>query len=276
MLEELCKKWEATYRYGTVEERKKRGALWEPYYTGIYESQLGKSFALPKEEAGIIRELVKKGILNKDSKVLDIGCGTGYYTLQMAKHCKSVTAIDCNEAAIAVLRERLENCEIQNVEEKSVAWEDFETLESFDLVFTSLCPAICNLEELKRMEGLTKDYCVIHTVQKGSYDKYRKMMMEELKLKPEGMVTEYSIYLDVLKALGRSVETYEESSHREYQSSLPELLENYKVYFKIFGMEEAQIQSFVTDFFEKHQVDGHLQDESQMNMGLLIWKPKTK
>lgn len=41
--------------------------------------------------------------------ICDAGCGAGYLSLEMAKHCENVTAVDLSARATALLRENAEN-----------------------------------------------------------------------------------------------------------------------------------------------------------------------
>lgn len=204
--------------------------------------------------------------------MLDVGSGTGSYALQMARHCGKVVTIDDNETALSVLRERCRENRIGNIETKRVMWEDYVPAEKFDLVFSSMCPAVCNLDELLRFESYSSGYCALRTVMSGSREKYRYMMMRELGIIPDGMITEASVYLDILKQLGREVSVVTESSHSERLVSSDELLEMYPVYFKVFGIDEERSRSYLEGFFEKHQEHGCLHDEAQINTALLYWK----
>ena len=272
LLRELCRTWEEKYRYGSIEDRKKRAALWEPYYSSVYRKLLGKPSLLPEKETGWITALREADVLNGQADVLEIGCGTGLHALQMARHCRSVLAIDQNETAIQVLKEQLRLCGGTNVEARAVPWEDFIPEQKYDLVVTSMCPAVCNLNELLRMESCSSGFCAIQTVRSGSYDKYRKKILEELDVKPEGMITEFSLYQSVLEALGRNVMTYTESFHREYTTSREELLKSFPTYLEIFGIDRMRSEPFLEEFFARHQQEGLLRDETQMNTGLLYWK----
>ncbi len=50
--------------------------------------------------------------LPKNGHVCDAGCGLGYLSMELAKHCQQVTAVDRSEAALSVLRK---NCRAENL-----------------------------------------------------------------------------------------------------------------------------------------------------------------
>ena len=53
--------------------------------------------------------------LSKDSKVLDIGCGTGGLTTHLARTCKHVYAVDVSEAMIHILADKIRDQGLNNV-----------------------------------------------------------------------------------------------------------------------------------------------------------------
>jgi len=272
ILKEEALKWEEKYRYGTVDDRKERMNLWQPYYSYVYEPMLKAEFSLPNKNDEFIEVLVDKGILKSSSNVIDIGCGVGSYTFQMAPIVQSVVAMDMNKTALEIIKKRAELTGINNIKATDTPWEDYSAEKQFDVSFSSMCPAICNIDEIKRMESMTSGYCVLVTVMAGSYDKHRKAMMGELDIHPEGMVTDYDTYLNVLKAMGREVMTANRSFKREYKTSLEELLAGMPTYFTIFGIDRDKAIAFIKDYFERNSVDGYLNDESLMNLGMIYWK----
>lgn len=272
-LQALREGWERQYRYGSVAERKAREARWSPYYSLIYQAQLGQPYTIPAEPGPVVRTLAEQGLVHPEAAVLDIGCGTGGTALELAQLCRSVTAVDSNETAIEVLRERCAGTHTENLTALCASWNDGRPGDAWDLVISAMCPAICNPEELLAMEACARETCVLVTVMKGSADKYRSQMMRELNLRPEGMITEYSTYLDVLRAMGRDVTVWTMERFTKRNTSLEELLWQFPTYFEIFGMEQEASVSYLKSFFEKHQENGFLADETQMNVAMLVWKP---
>ena len=61
------------------------------------------------EPPGYLVELLESGTL-KPSKALDIGCGTGYYSLYLASKGFDVTGVDLSPSAIAIARDKAAVC----------------------------------------------------------------------------------------------------------------------------------------------------------------------
>ena len=53
-------------------------------------------------------------VLNSDSTMLDIGAGTGPFTIPFAQHIKSVTAIEPSKGMVAVLKENAKEAGVDN------------------------------------------------------------------------------------------------------------------------------------------------------------------
>ncbi len=51
------------------------------------------------------KELEKLNISFKDKKIIDIGCGTGVWTLYLAQNAKETTALDNAKAMLEILKE---------------------------------------------------------------------------------------------------------------------------------------------------------------------------
>jgi len=56
-----------------------------------------------------------KGIVPKESNVLDVGCGTGRLSFQLANHCKQVVGVDLSSKNISVAKSKLNNTDYQNI-----------------------------------------------------------------------------------------------------------------------------------------------------------------
>ena len=54
--------------------------------------------------------------LSESAHVCDAGCGLGYTSLALARHCARVTAVDTSKEALAVLRDHITAGSIQNID----------------------------------------------------------------------------------------------------------------------------------------------------------------
>lgn len=105
-----------------------------------------------------------RGLLRADFDIADIGCGPGRFVTAFAKSARWVTGFDLSERMIHYGREQARRDGVENVTFRVC---DFQTLdvakeglqEAYDLVFSSLTPAINGLDGLKRMMEMSRAYC---------------------------------------------------------------------------------------------------------------------
>jgi 16S rRNA G527 N7-methylase RsmG len=276
-LEDCKKEWEKTGKYGTPTERIERNKLWMPYYSFIAQQMLKTSYTKNEGVCEILRFLTGEKALNKSDTVLDIGAGNGRYTLELAQLCSAVTAIDMNGTSLSVIRKYAKEIGLSNITTLAKSWEEYDTDEKYDFILSSMCPAICNIDEILKMENMCKRTCCLVAVGRGSYEKVRQDIMKLLPIKKiSGMTTEALQYYNILYLMGRQVNVKTCSQHFEYAQTLEGLLNQYPIYFKIFGVDESTSKSVITQYFNTHSENGVLKDECQLNYSLLYWNVNKK
>ena len=271
-LDECARIWDEAGQHGSPEARIARAEAWLPYYAFLAEGMKSAPFSMENEADGFPALLLREGLVRPEDAILDIGAGLGGDSLAFASHCKSVTALELSGACLEVLRQRAESLGLGNIRTLQTLWEQFDTQERFDVCYSSLCPAICNVEELKRMESLSTRLCCLVTVARGSYDRHRKTMMAELGIQPKGgMVTEAIHYYNALYLMGRQPEVRCRSVHRETLIPIERVKEQYPIYFRIFGVEEERSVPFLEAYLTQNAQGGFLREESHINFAVLTW-----
>ena len=117
-----------------------------------------------KHYAELTSYLYEKGVLNCTSSVIDIGCGTGGFASAFAKVADSVLCTDISSVMLEKCKEKMDEDGNSNVEYLLLDFknEDLQEIfgdKKFDLVFTSLTPAMDGLDSVKRVNSLCKGYC---------------------------------------------------------------------------------------------------------------------
>ena len=81
---------------------------------------------------------IRRLVSFRDQRVVEIGCGDGRFTLDIAREASSVLAVDPNEAEIAIARSRIPPDLADRVTCRVAAAADLEIpRSSIDLVFFS-------------------------------------------------------------------------------------------------------------------------------------------
>lgn len=112
----------------------------------------------------ITKYLLDKGVINPNAVVIDIGCGTGNYTVEFAKHAKEVYASDISELMLGHVRNAASEAGVSNISYIETDFLNFDTSaagwdKKFDLVFTSLTPAMSGLDSVRKVNSISKGYC---------------------------------------------------------------------------------------------------------------------
>jgi hypothetical protein len=71
--------------------------------------------------------------------------------------------------------------------------------------------------------------------------------------------------------MGRQPNVLCRTMHSEYAVPVERLMEQYPIYFRIFGVEENRSIPFLKDYLARHAENGLLQEESHIHFALLTW-----
>jgi len=275
--------WENISRAGTREERIERNKGWAEYFNHLIAMQgTGESGdvreTFEKEFPIAVTEyLMREKVLKPSSTVLDIGAGTGAFTLPFAANCKKVAALDMCENALNILRNRCEKQGLHNIEALPGMRETFPPDKKYDVSFSSMCPAICDKQEILNMESVTNEYCCLVTVAHGSHSKSRTNLRKRLTDSPlPGLSSEVIYIYNTLYTMGRfpCIKYYRECQHS--QMTAEEAYKTYRIYYRIFGLNGERTDRIILDYINENAVDGVLHDETQMNIALVFWRPNDK
>jgi SAM-dependent methyltransferase len=93
-------------------------------------------------EAGVMRMIREHGVDFRGASVLDVGCGSGMYTIRIAREAAHVTALDVSDVMLDILRKDAEGLGLDNIDYVRSDWMDYADDRTFDVVFCSMTPAI--------------------------------------------------------------------------------------------------------------------------------------
>jgi len=112
-------------------------------------------------QALILSKIKHRNIHFDRKTVLDIGCGTGVYTLHIAKNALHVNALDFSQEMLNILREDAIKEGLKNkVTFTCSTWSGFECEERFDSVFSSMSPAFQSDADFDKMHDIALEYCI--------------------------------------------------------------------------------------------------------------------
>ncbi|MBI4856602.1 MAG: class I SAM-dependent methyltransferase [Acetobacterium woodii] len=108
-----------------------------------------------------VQELLTKGVINNESTVLDIGCGTGQFAVELGKVVKKVVGLDFSENMLMYAKRNAENAGLTTIDFVKSDWDSFQSDQRFDFVLASMSPAIHGPDQLYKMIDFCTGYCYI-------------------------------------------------------------------------------------------------------------------
>lgn len=222
----------------------------------------------------LIERIKRAGVDFKDRRVLEIGSGTGVYTLPMAQEASYVYGIDCSEEMVRILLEEADKNRIGNIHMRIGFWDemDIDALglrKGFDLVFTVMTPAIKTREDLLKMEACSRMWlCYV-----GWGRKRKNPLIEEvfklhgLELKPPpGALTVYQMLMD--HGRSSSLELFEDSW--DWEGSIEEALEDLSGLIEMQGL--IPVKEKILHVLHQKSIKGCVKHTTYAEEGLIIWE----
>lgn len=228
------------------------------------------------ENDKFIKLLKEENLINKDFKVLDIGCGGGKYTLALSKECNSIYGIDLSPKMIDYANDNKIKFNINNAHFICHDWHELDMkkldlYKNFDLVFASMTPAVQSASTLEKMNEASKKYCVLRSNIKRKdfiYDKIIKFF--NIPQKEENLNFLYAFNMLYLKGYTPKI-NYEYKTW-EYKESLEKATNLYikkiKTIREIDEYEEEIIKEFLMDISN----NGYVEEKIKSTIGTLIWR----
>ena len=124
--------------------------------------------SMSKDVQTILSWTEQKGVVYQKASVLDIGSGTGTFSIPLALLGANVTAIDPSPKMLEILREDALKVGVPPITTFQSDWNAFEVPEPYDIVIASMTPAIHDTPTITKMIDATKKYGIYVT-----WGKYR-------------------------------------------------------------------------------------------------------
>lgn len=131
-------------------QRNKQAYFWNkkaqsyPLYDASEESSAKK----------LLAKLKQKGVELGGKRVLDIGCGTGRNTIEIAKVASSVDALDISQEMLFLLDKSAEEHGVSNIRTIQSCFMDANLNDKYDIVIATMTPALQTLEDFGKALSL--------------------------------------------------------------------------------------------------------------------------
>lgn len=118
------------------------------------------------ETNDFLRLMVQETSLTADMRTLDIGCGSGVYSMALASRVGEACGVDISPKMIDYAKERSQTLALRNTRFSCVDWSqaDIDALGlrgAFDVVFAHMTPAICDYETFDKLNACSRNLCMM-------------------------------------------------------------------------------------------------------------------
>ena len=124
-----------------------------------YNERTSNRLEPEQEKENLIRSLLEQKIITPQSRVLDLGCGPGRFSRAFAPYVQEVVGIDISEEMLHYARKNNEDFSNTHFFATDWAKDGMTHLGTFDLVFANMCPAVYDIDTLKKMNAASHGFC---------------------------------------------------------------------------------------------------------------------
>lgn len=108
------------------------------------------------ETDAFLRELDRAIFLDKTMRILDIGCGSGVYSMALAPRVAQAVGVDISPNMIACANDRSQTLGLDNTQFQCLDWAgaDIDALGfrgGFDVVFAHMTPAVADYNTFEKL-----------------------------------------------------------------------------------------------------------------------------
>jgi SAM-dependent methyltransferase len=135
----------------------------------LWDNSAGDYYKKPVpeiEKDNFLCYVKENGGIDKEYTTLDIGCGSGVYSLALAPYVKKAAGCDLSPKMIETANIRAKEENITNAEFVAVDWyacdiKEYGWEKAFDVVFAHMTPAVGDYDSLEKMLLCAKKKCFI-------------------------------------------------------------------------------------------------------------------
>lgn len=103
----------------------------------------------------------KNEVSFKDKNIVDVGGGSGVWSLHLAKSANNVLVLDASFKMLDLLKKDAKSLNLTNIQTAHTEFKSFDK-SGFDIAFLSMCPALNDEEDFKHFLSLAQEKVYIN------------------------------------------------------------------------------------------------------------------
>lgn len=225
----------------------------------------------------VLSWLEGQGVLQPGMEVLDIGAGTGVFTVPLARRGAKVTALEPAPAMLAALQKRVEAEGFSSVEFLCREWEKVDPeaeglAKRFDLVFASLTPGVRDAQTLEKMMACSRQWCFLCDFAGRRWSPAREELWQVIfgeEMPPPGHDIIYPLNYLYTSGYCPSFQVWVD----EWDEELPvaEAATGLEDFFRLYTELTSEIKRIIVGYVEQRAVNGVYREEYRVRLGMILW-----
>ena len=234
----------------------------------------------------LLKKIKKENIVFKNKTILDIGCGTGVYSLPLAMEGEKVIAVDFSDKMLGILKQETLKKRIENIKIINSEWKNFDAKKygkKFDIAFASMTAAIRNFSDIKKMETAAKDHCIVVTWAGVRKSRFAQTIYKKFGIKNKAPNFAENIEKYLIKKKREYIK-FPANETWEFTGNAKESAKNILPHLQINGIKISlkNLEKTIKEIYhspaknsarKKTSTDGLIKNKTYAKKAVFIWKP---
>lgn len=244
--------------------------------------KMAAKYPLPFAEKSLTktREIISKaeqrGVQLNGASLLDIGCGTGVYTLPLAQRAAKVVGLDLSEEMARRFEQERQAHGIDNASVIQMPWSDAAVSKhglekAFDIVWAAMTPAVRSPEDVARMNRCARKWCVYIGWGGVREDPFLAEVFQahgQVFGPPPGA----KAVQRHLAAMGIAAEIELFRSHWDWEGTEDEAVAHGEGFLLAQTEAEPNLE-LIREIAARFSKDGAVRHRTEVEKGLMVWSP---